>query len=154
IKQIENIFYFKADKYESNNSFMIEEIVEKINRDKKTKLKKEWYTIYKIGKFYEENKKIKSLSSTFLAKYTLYRSLSLIFFLNLMLLICKERYLIELMEWIPKIIFQTLMFLTWFTFHIKYKSYYTYCGNETLVALYYKIILEPEEEKEDEVVVH
>ncbi|MGL6025291.1 MAG: hypothetical protein ACRC0F_11855 [Cetobacterium sp.] len=142
IEKIENIFYFKADKYESNNCFMIEEIVVKINKDKKTELKKEWYTIYKIGKFYEENKKIKSLSSIFLAKYTLYRSLSLIFFVNFMLLIFKDGYLIDLIKWMPKGIFQILMFLTWLTFHIKYKKYYTYCGNETLVALYYKIILE------------
>lgn len=141
-----NIFYFKANKYFSVNEFMINEIVENINKKKNIKLKNNWDSIYKIGKMYEENKPIKSLSSVFLAKYTLYRSLSFIFFINFLLVLLKDNYLIEtIYQKIPNFLFIIISFFSWLAFHIKYKRYYTYCGNETLVALYYRLILEEEE---------
>lgn len=135
------IFYFKSPKYFSENEFMINQIIRKINKEKKTSLKKEWYSIYKIGKFYEDNENINSLSSTFLAKYTLYRSLSFIFFINFCLLIFKDDYLIQVKTKIPSGIFLLMMFISWLAFHIKYKRYYSLCGNETLIGLYYRIIL-------------
>lgn len=147
------IFYFKAPKYFLENQFMIEEIIEKINKEKKTSLKKEWYSIYKISKFYEDNENIKSLSSTFLAKYTLYRSLSFIFFINFCLLVFKDDYLTEVKMKIPTGIFLLMMFISWLTFHIKYKKYYSLCGNETLVGLYYKIVLKSEVKK-NEIIIY
>lgn len=145
-KYLKNIFCFKADKYFSVNKFMIDEIIGKINKEKQSKLEKNWDSIYKIGKMYEDNKFIKSLSSVFLAKYTLYRSLSFIFFINFFLILFNDNYLIEITyKKIPNFLLIIIAFLSWLAFHIKYKRYYVYCGNETLVALYYKLILETEE---------
>ena len=39
-KYLKNIFYFKADKYFSVNKFMIDEIIEKINKEKQSNLEK------------------------------------------------------------------------------------------------------------------
>lgn len=75
---------------------MVDEVTKKIDKTKKSSLKKEWNSIYKIGKIYEDNKSIKSLSSVFLAKYTLYRSLSFIFFINFFLILFNNNYLIEI----------------------------------------------------------
>lgn len=58
-KYLKNIFYFKADKYFSVNKFMIDEIIEKINKEKQSNLEKNWDSIYKLGKIYEDNKHIK-----------------------------------------------------------------------------------------------
>lgn len=145
-KYLKNIFCFKADYYFPINEFMIDEIIGKINKEKQSKLEKNWDSIYKIGKMYEDNKSIKSLSSVFLAKYTLYRSLPFIFFINFFLILFNDNYLIEITyKKIPNFLLIIIAFLSWLAFHIKYKRYYVYCGNETLVALYYKLILETEE---------
>lgn len=143
---LKNIFCFKANYYLSENEFMVDEVTKKIDKTKKSSLKKEWNSIYKIGKIYEDNKSIKSLSSVFLAKYTLYRSLSFIFFINFFLILFNNNYLIEITnKKVPNFLLIIVGFFSWLAFHIKYKRYYAYCGNETLVALYYKLILETEE---------
>ena len=143
-----NIFSFKVEKYIKSSEYMISAVEEKIYKgdiaeDIKGKdIKAKWYNIYKIGKIFEENKGIKSLSGTFLAKYTLYRSLSFIFFMNFVFFLLDKNYLKEFRS--DKIIALTVLFLSWLTFHMKYKKYYVLCGNEMLTALYYKLILETE----------
>lgn len=140
IEYYKYIIYFKTEKYNPENKFMIEEIVGKINEKNGTKFKKEWYTIYKLGKVYEENEGVKTLSSMFLAKYTLYRSLSFIFFMiGIYIIFINDNYLGVIN--ISKKLFLCVIFFSWLSFHIKFKKYYKLCGNETLVGLYYKIVL-------------
>lgn len=139
IKYFKLIFCFRADKYFTSNEFMINKI-----KEKDIITEKNWYGIYKIGKIYEENKKVSSLSYIFLAKYTLYRSLSCLLFINFIyFMVVKDNYLIFYEEYGFGI--KIINFLLWITFHIKYKKYYTFCGNDTLVALYCKIFLFDEE---------
>lgn len=142
------IFSFKPKYFMEANEFMIKEIIDKINKNSRTSLKTEWYSVYKLGKLYEENKGIKTLSSIFLAKYTMYRSLSFLFFCNFIVAIVSDSYLYKLRE-NHSVVFLGILFISWLSFHIKYKKYYAFCGNEILVALYYKLVLETEEVKNE-----
>lgn len=94
-KIIDRNFNFKCEKYDINNEFMIKEIISSLNEKSDTKLESNWYSIYKIGKVYSENNGVKTLSDMFLAKYTLYRSLSFIFFINFMCLLFQKNNFIN-----------------------------------------------------------
>lgn len=149
---MKHVFSFKVEKYFINSEYMISEVEKKVYigesagnvRDKG--IKEKWYNIYKLGKRFEENEGIKSLSSIFLAKYTLYRSLSFIFFINFIYFLINKDYLKDFRN--NGIIIYIILFISWLTFHMKYKKYYVLCGNEMLTALYYKLILKAEEKNE------
>lgn len=137
---ISKIFTFKAPNYFSDNDVLKDDCIKMINDKFKTEFPKKWYSLYKFSTVINNQEGIKSLSSNFLAKYNFYRSMAFIFFLiffyysiffqttsNLLsnnILSLKGLILISIV-------------LLWFTFHYKYKRYWTLCGNETLVSLFY-----------------
>lgn len=147
-KYLKNIFSFKTEKYLKESEWMIQPIKDKIYQNKylekmkNEETNKNWYSLYELGNIYLKNKKICSLNYTFLSKYTLYRSLSFIFFINLFFFFLNKNYLASFQNY--KFTTSFIFFISWLTFHIKYKKYYVLCGNEMLLALYYKLILEKE----------
>ncbi|MEL1239765.1 hypothetical protein [Flavobacterium flavipallidum] len=134
------IFTFKSDNYFTDNSSLRTECITIINSKLNTNYPDKWYSLYKFSSVITNQENIKSLSAFFLAKYNLYRSLAFTFlfatlyfhfFFN-----AASKYVAPEIIKVNSLISLT-SFLLWFTFHYKYKRYWTLCGNETLVSLYY-----------------
>lgn len=145
-----SIFSFKSPSYYKENKILIPDIMSKLRKKFNTNFPDDWYSIYKIAKVIMEQEKVKSLSSRFLAKYNFYRSLALIFLLNFVYIFYLYRKYNILIGYFGYYIYKVLLilnFLMWFTFHEKYKRYWTLCGNEALMSLFY-FISKPERREE------
>ncbi|KWZ67307.1 hypothetical protein [Bacillus altitudinis] len=143
-KFISNIFNealtFKVDSYEPANEKLVSEVASLINQKYEVDFPIKWYSVYKLSKTIMTHENLKSLGDTFLAKYNLYRSLSFISFLNIVLTCVMYFFFSEHLNpyaniLCPLLLIMHLLFL--FTFHEKYKRYFKLCGNETLIALFY-----------------
>ena len=147
---VNSIFSFKSPDYYKDNEKLIPDIVKKINKKLNTNYPETWYSLYKISNVIMEQEKIKSLSFRFLAKYNFYRSLALIFLLNFIYIIYFFKEYNDIISTSGNNIYDTLLIinsLLWFTFHEKYKRYWTLCGNEALISLFY--FISKSEKKED-----
>ena len=130
--------YFPPD-YDPANAAIFESCSEYVAD--KTKVKGiKWYTLFRISSVIINQEKIKSLSNGYLAKYNLYRSLALIFlstaFYYHLVFKSAEKFLIPDVQRIEPLIIIISLFLC-FTFHSKYLRYWTLCGNEALISLFY-----------------
>ncbi len=134
------IFIFKPLDYFPDNKELIDECVKIINTRLGSNYKNTWgYPLYKFARIMADQHNIKSLAGNFLAKYNLYRSLAFIFIFSLfyysiLLNHYKSYFVNEFGIGLSYIVF--FFALLAFTFHYKYKRYWTLCGNETLVSLY------------------
>jgi len=137
---IAKIFTFNSDNYFNDNEQLKSDCVSLINQRLNTTFPNVWYSVYKLSTVMQQQENIKALSGFFLVKYNLYRSLSFIFIFTTIYYYCffkaAAAYISpELTKISPIILFSST--ILWFTFHYKYKRYWTLCGNETLVSLYY-----------------
>ena len=138
---ISNFFTFQTEGFygssDSAYNKVIEEIKNKFDVDinKKDGIRKLDYFIYKLSTIVQDSENIKTLTHTFLAKYNFYRSLSCIFFLN----IIYAFYLIEVNKNSGMQYTSLLLVLVIFeyTFREKYKRYWQLSGNEALLGIYY-----------------
>lgn len=137
---INKIFTFNSPNYFSDNESMKADCVALINQRLGTSYPNVWYSIYKLFFVIQQQENIKALSGNFLAKYNLYRSLSFIFIFTTIYYYCffkaTANYISPELTKITSLILYSAIVL-WFTFHYKYKRYWTLCGNESLVSLYY-----------------
>lgn len=154
VKIVRQVFCFKTmNNYDKKIEQSIKPILaEKLNIP--IEVFNTWYNIYKFANIILAQKKIKTLSFTFLAKYNFYRSLAFIFFINTGYIFYEyymnSCYISQLGQKLFSIIV-FLNFLLWFTFHEKYKRYWALCGNESLISLYYYLQSERKDiKKEDE----
>jgi hypothetical protein len=137
---LSKIFTFESSDYMKENESLKTNCIEKINQKLGTTYPDKWYSVYKFSAIISSQGKVKSLADHFLAKYNLYRSLSFIFAFTTV-------YYYYLFNETSKFIPPELSKITtpilaisgflWFTFNYKYKRYWTLCGNERLVSLYY-----------------
>lgn len=139
---LRKIFTFKSSSYFPENEEMKNETILKINTKHNTNFPLEWHSLYKFSSVLTSQEKIKTLAQTFLAKYNFYRSLAFIFFFNIFYLL----YLIPTIEKLMaidisqvEVLVHVVNGILWFTFHYKYKRYWTLCGNESLISIYYFI---------------
>lgn len=134
------IFIFKPSDYFSDNDTLKTNCVSLINSRLNTTYPNKWYSVYKFSTVISNQESIKSLSSNFLAKYNLYRSLAFIFIVAAiyyyLFFKVANNYISSDIKKIGSLI-SIISALLWFTFHYKYKRYWTLCGNETLVSLFY-----------------
>ena len=99
-----------------------------------------WYKVYKFATIVIAQENLKSLSFKFLAKYNFYRSLAFIFLINQLYIVAFYKIANNLINPLGNILFVPLSIINiilWYTFHDKYKRYWTLCGNESLIALFY-----------------
>ncbi len=144
IKPIKNtllkVFTFKSEDYINDNKDLKTECIKIINDRLNTNYPDKWYSIYKFSTIINNQENIRSLAAFFLAKYNLYRSLSFIFLFATIyfyfFFITTINYFQDGTQKSSSLILITTSLL-WFTFHYKYKRYWTLCGNETLVSLYF-----------------
>ncbi len=140
IHLLEGIFVFSPDDFKKHNKPLLEESVRLINKKYNVNYPEEWYSIYKFSSIIEQQETLKSMRQKFLAKYNFYRSLSFLFAIIII-------YYIVFFAVTDDILSNRIMFLKkyfiigviilWYTFHTKYKRYWTLCGNEALVSLFY-----------------
>jgi hypothetical protein len=97
-------------------------------------------SLTKISGVISNQENVKTLGPFFLAKYNLYRSLSLIFLFTTLYYIyffkVAGTYLSPASHEIAGIIL-TAPAILWFTFHVKFKRYWTLYGDERLMSLFY-----------------
>ncbi len=141
LKSILNkIFVFDPPYYFKDNDQLRTYCINIINAKLETTYPDKWYSLYKLSKILNSQEDIKSLSDFFLAKYNLYRSLAFIFIFTTFyfhyFFLESAPYISPELSKMNSLIFITSCLLS-FTFHYKYKRYWTLCGNETLVSLYY-----------------
>lgn len=141
ITLLKDIFLFCAKNYDDKFNHMHTECIQilqkKYHISKKHNID-DWYVFYKLAQYIENENNIKTKAREFLAKYNFYRSCSCIFLVHLIFLLLhykigfstnpkyNDTYLIIILD-----------ILFWFTFHTKYKRYWTMCSNETISSLYY-----------------
>lgn len=136
---LRKIFEFKSENYFKDNDSIRTSCITTINQKLNTNYPDKWYSLYKLSSIINSQENIKSLASNFLAKYNLYRSLSFIFLFGAIYfyIFFIQASNVVSAEYI-KISFEITIacLILWFTFHYKYKRYWTLCGNETLISLY------------------
>lgn len=140
INTLKKIFTFQSPSYFSDNESLVKESVELINKKLGTKYPEVWYSLYKFSVVINSQEKLKSLAGFFLAKYNLYRSLSFLFiltFLYFQMFYSAAEPVLTAEAKNLKTLIQIISVVLWFTFHVKFKRYWTLCGNETLISLYY-----------------
>jgi len=97
-------------------------------------------SLTKISSVISNQENIKTLGPFFLAKYNLYRSLSLIFLFTTLYYIYFFKvavpYVAPASHEISSIILVAPAIL-WFTFHVKFKRYWTLYGDERMMSLFY-----------------
>jgi hypothetical protein len=137
---LNKIFVFKPDDYLNDNEPLKSRSIKLINVKTGMDYPDIWYSIFKFSNIINTQENIKSLSFTFLSKYNLYRSLSFIFFVSFfyysIFFNVAESYIYSDVL-ILKGYMLFIIVLLWFTFHYKFKRYWTLCGNETLVSIFY-----------------
>lgn len=137
---IQKIFTFSSPKYFSDNDSLKDECIIAINKKYDTNFPLKWYSLFKFSTVIHNQENIKSLTQMFLAKYNFYRSMAfsfiMTFFYYMVFFSSTSNYLSNSIKELKGIILIFLILL-WITFHYKYKRYWTLCGNESLVSLYY-----------------
>ena len=134
------IFTFKSADYFSDNDELRQQCISIINQKLGLNYPDKWYSLYKFSAIINSQENIKSLAGNFLAKYNLYRSMSFIFlfsFIYFMYLFSEISCFIASKHSNISSVILIVCCLLWFTFHYKFKRYWTLCGNEMLVSLYY-----------------
>jgi len=114
---------------------------------------KDWYTTYKMANVVIAQENLKSLSFKFLAKYNFYRSLAFIFLINGIYIIMLYKIFDYLINPLGHVTFYPMLIgslILWFTFHEKYKRYWSLCGNESVVTLFYFWKTKGKEKSENE----
>ena len=134
------LFTFKSADYFDDNEELRTICITTINNKLNTRFPDKWHSLYKFAVAANLQEGIKSLSNNFLAKYNLYRSLSFIFLLSFVYYAIFFQITYSLLPINIAILRGSILFfsaLLWFTFHVKFKRYWTLCGNESLMSLYY-----------------
>lgn len=147
--KVRSIFTFSAA---SNYEPKMQELVAKLIKSRYEYNPDGWYSIYKFANIIIAQEKLESLSFNFLAKYNFYRSLALIFLLNGIYILVLYGRFSSIINPLGHVLFSSILFIDfilWFTFHEKYKRYWTLCGNESLVALFYFLTTKGKEQKQD-----
>lgn len=136
---LKKIFKFKSAPYNEDNHELLQKSIVLINQKTGMNFPTAWYSFYKLSTAIQNQENIKSLTVNYLSKYNFYRSLAFIFAINQLYLVFLFNLLEPLkphlatLKW--NFYFANLFFF--FTFHVKYKRYWTLCGNEALVSLFY-----------------
>ncbi|MBS1661747.1 MAG: hypothetical protein JST68_11940 [Bacteroidetes bacterium] len=137
---IGHLFTFSAPDYFPNDETLRQKCLDQF----KTKLSVDFpaddRSLNKISGVIASQESVKTLGPFFLAKYNLYRSLSLIFLFTIVYYIyffkVAAAYITPASHEISCLIFISPVIL-WFTFHVKYKRYWTLYGDERIMSLFY-----------------
>jgi hypothetical protein len=137
---IEYIFTFSPPHHFVNDAVLKQNCLDKLNSRLSVDYPDDDRSITKISGVISNQESIKTLGPFFLAKYNLYRSLSLIFLFTTIYYIyffkVADPFIAPASHEISTLIL-ILPAILWFTFHVKFKRYWTLYGDERLMSLFY-----------------
>lgn len=128
------VYYTKSDEAIRQNC--LDQLDDRLGMD----ISRDKYSIVKISSVITNQENLRSLGTFFLAKYNLYRSLALIFLFTIFYYLCFFRTVKDLLTGTSQELSHAIIMvsiLLWFTFHAKYKRYWTFYGSERLITLFY-----------------
>ncbi len=137
---IGDIFIFKPDYHDKKEEIIMQNCVNILSTRTSMIYPKDDYLVGKISGVIANQEGFRTLGTFFLAKYNLYRSLSLIFLFATFYCIYffKIVYMyIKSSSCEVSIIIPMIAAILWYTFHVKYKRYWTLYGNERIISLFY-----------------
>ncbi len=106
-----------------------------------TSFPKQWYAFFKVAQATGADRHIPNQVNTYLAKYNFYRSMAFLFGLNFAYLAWQSMR--ATLDARSTALWLFINFLFWFSFHVKYKRYWSLTGNEALKVMYYHFFLAP-----------
>jgi hypothetical protein len=137
---VDGIFTFEPVFYSKKDEVIRQNCLDQLNSRLKIKLPEDNYSIVKISSVISNQENLRSLGTFYLAKYNLYRSLALIFlfttFYYLYFFNVAKPLLLETTHGLSGVMIVASIFL-WYTFHAKFKRYWTFYGDERLITLFY-----------------
>jgi len=137
---IAGIFTFEPVFYSKKDEVIRQNCLDQLDSRLKIKLPEDNYSIVKISSVISNQENLRSLGTFYLAKYNLYRSLALIFlfttFYYLYFFRVAKPLLLETTQGLSGVMIVASVFL-WYTFHAKFKRYWTFYGDERLITLFY-----------------
>ncbi len=137
---IEYVFTFNPPHHFKNDAVLKQNCLDRLNTRLSIDYPDDDRSITKISGVISNQENIKTLGPFFLAKYNLYRSLSLIFLFTTLYYIyffkAASAFIAPASREISTLIL-ILPAILWFTFHVKFKRYWTLYGDERLMSLFY-----------------
>ncbi|HTI89139.1 MAG TPA: hypothetical protein VL727_01065 [Puia sp.] len=137
---LDYLFTFRAADYLASDAVLKENCLQLVKTRLSVEYPDDTRLVTKLSGVITTQESIKTLGPFFLAKYNLYRSLALIFVLTTPYYIGFFRvagaFITPSLNEISRLIITTMVVL-WFTFHVKYKRYWTLYGDERIVSLFY-----------------
>jgi hypothetical protein len=139
-KLIKDIFQFETTSSNERDVPLRRKCVEEINERLSMNLPDSQENVAKMSSVITNQEGLRSLGTFYLAKYNLYRSLALIFLFTTLYYIyfftTAGPVITEKSHRISGIILVAPAIL-WFTFHSKFKRYWTQYGDERIITLFY-----------------
>ena len=140
LKFIRDIFTFGTVMATSRDGIFLQDCADELNSRIAIDVPVDQAVIAKLSSVVSNQESLRSLGTFYLAKYNLYRSLALIFLLTTFYYNCffhlKDNSINPVTQKISGIILAGSVLL-WFTFHSKFKRYWTQYGEERILTLFY-----------------
>ncbi|WP_431211439.1 hypothetical protein ACQ86N_37195 [Puia sp. P3] len=137
---LEYLFTFRAADFFAGDAVLKENCLQLVKSRLSVDYPDDTRLVTKLSGVITTQESMKTLGPFFLAKYNLYRSLALIFVITTLYYIGFFRvagaFISPSIQEISRLIVTTMVIL-WFTFHVKYKRYWTLYGDERIVSLFY-----------------
>jgi len=137
---LEYLFTFRAADYFAGDAVLKENCLQLVKTRLSVEYPDDTRLVTKLSGVITTQESMKTLGPFFLAKYNLYRSLALIFVITTLYYIGFFRvagaFIAPSLQEISRLMITTMIIL-WFTFHVKYKRYWTLYGDERIVSLFY-----------------
>lgn len=137
---IDNLFVFKAPYHQKDDDVLMQDCLSQLDTRLSITYPRDDEAVSKISGVIANQESLRTLGTFFLAKYNLYRSLSLIFLFTTLYYIyffkLASSYISPASREVSSIIFAAPA-IFWFTFHVKYKKYWTLYGHERIISLFY-----------------
>ncbi len=132
-KWILEIFSYQSQSYSESNEEIKNYVLNLLSKRLSFGFQNEWYTIYKMSNIITNQEQISNRVNNYFAKYTFFKSIAFILWIHffvLLLMLIQDFSLLFLVVFFVN-------FLFWLTFHSSYKRYWTMCGDESLLSLFY-----------------
>jgi hypothetical protein len=130
LSQLKSMFTFSVSNYSTD----LEPIYKKVSASVKSKFDLDevnWHMIYKYSNIASIRNDSYSITYKFLSKYNFYRSIAFVMFILALLPLIADYTL--------GIYYYMVVIVSVLAANVKYKNYWTRCGNEALMELYYEL---------------
>lgn len=132
-KWLLEILTYDTKSYSPHNEGIKKRVLELLSQRFSFSFEDNWYTLYKMSSIISTQDEISSRVNNYFAKYTFFKSIAFIFWINQFLLLAIS---FQHFTYSTVAVF-IINFLFWLAFHSSYKRFWTMCGDESLLSLFY-----------------